>query len=63
MSQVAGDAQPSRFDEHQTQHAPRIGKRVLLWPRISGRAGAAGSAAFRGGQASRGGDSPYRAFP
>ena len=62
ISQVAGDAQPSRFDEHQAHHARRIGKRVLLWLRISGRAGAAGSAVFEGCQASRGGDSP-QGFP
>ena len=62
ISQVAGDAQPSRFDEHQAHYAPHIGKRVLLWLRISGRSGAAGSAVFRGAKPRAAGIA-RRAFP
>jgi hypothetical protein len=62
---LAGDAQPLRFDEHQTQgvhHAPGIGKLVLLWLRIPGRSGAAGSAASRGAK-HRAAGIARRAFP
>ena len=62
ISQVAGDARTSRLDAQA--HAPGIGKQARLGQRLlwSGRSGAAGSAAFEGRQAARGGDSP-QGFP
>ena len=61
ISQVAGDAQPSKPKKQQNQDEHTQGIVDLLRMR-SGRSGAAGSAVFEGRQASRGGDSP-EGFP
>ncbi|RUB13401.1 hypothetical protein IPC1615_14215 [Pseudomonas aeruginosa] len=57
---MAGDARTPRLDVQA--HAPVIGKQVRQRLLRSGRSGAAGSAAFEGRQAPRGGDSP-QGFP
>ncbi|MCO2824803.1 hypothetical protein IPC150_01290 [Pseudomonas aeruginosa] len=61
ISQVAGDAQPSKWNEQLDQDEQTRGI-VDLRLMLSGRSGAAGSAVFEGCQASRGGDSP-QGFP